>query len=170
MPLFFSAGLAVFHKRTHLLLSVRHAGPAESSLWIARRLPVLSELCRRLFSLDFPDHREGVLQSVCVRRLRGGQDGDPGGRGVHRRRGVDPGWTRRAEAGLLRPARGAVFIPGGVGALPRRRVPQWLRVLFKADSQRRNGRIKMHFVPIFIINTDDFCICVRAELWETTVN
>ena len=124
MPLFFSAGLAVFNKRTRLLLSVRHAGPAESSVWIARRPPVLSELCRRLFGLDFPDHGEGVLQSVCVRRLRGGQDGDSGGRGVHRRRGVDPGRTGRTEAGLLHSAWGAVFIPGGVEALPRRRVPQ----------------------------------------------
>ncbi|XP_041791276.1 beta-alanine-activating enzyme isoform X2 [Chelmon rostratus] len=61
-----AGGLAVFNKRTRLLLPVCHTGPAEGSLWITRRPPVLSELCRRLFSLDLPDHREGVLQPLCV--------------------------------------------------------------------------------------------------------
>ena len=140
----FSAGLAVSNKRTHLLLSMRYTGPSEGSVWITWRLPVLPERRRRLFDLDFPDHREGVLQSVCVWWLCGGPQGDSGGSGLHRRHSVDPGWRRRRKAGLVHSSRGAVFIPGAAWTLPRSRVPQWLCVLFKTDCQRRHINSFLH--------------------------
>lgn len=167
-----SAGLGVFNERTSLLLSVRHAGPAEASVRITRRSPVLLELRRRLFGLDLPDHGEGVLQPVRVGWLCCGQEGDSGGPGLHGRRCVDPGRTRRTNAGLIQAPRGAVFVPSVVGTVPCSRVPQRLRVWFKADCQRRNRGIKCIPAQIFIINTDGFYSCVNAErvLWETNFN
>lgn len=132
------ADVAVFDRRARLLLSVRHTWPAEGSVWVTRRLSVLSELRWRLSNLDFPDHGEGVLQSVCVWRLCCGQEGDFGGPGIHWWHSVDPGWTRRTAAGLVHSTRGAVLIPSGVRTFSRCWMPQWLCVLFKADCQSKN--------------------------------
>lgn len=110
-----SVGLAVSNRSSRLLVAVCHSRSAEGSVWVTWRPSVLSELCRRLFSLDFSDHGEGLLLSVCVWRLCGWSDGVAGGSCLHRRYSVDPGRTWWTNADKINSARGAVFIPRGVG-------------------------------------------------------
>lgn len=161
----FRADLGVSYKRARLLVPVCHCRPAAGSVWLTRRLLVLSEQRWRLPGLELPDHREGFLQPVRVWRLSGGQEGDSGGPGLHRRDGVDPGWTGWKDAGLFYPKGRVVFIAGGVATVSRGRLSQRLCVLFKTDCQRWNyKRIKCNILYIQYIHT---CIsfCYASE-WK----
>lgn len=64
--LFFHADVGVSYERARLLLTVCLGGPPAGSVWVTRRLLVLSEQRRRLSGLELPDHREGFLQPLRV--------------------------------------------------------------------------------------------------------